>query len=111
MFRIIILFLERVSNVAQFKILRGLSYNIPSIIDDGCIYFCTDTGNMFIDYINPDGYLRRRLVNAEGGNSFVGFDITEEVLPADNLIPTARAVYNEVSQKSQVQIITWGADD
>lgn len=36
--------------MASFQINRGLESNLPQEIIDGKIYFCTDTGNLFIDY-------------------------------------------------------------
>jgi hypothetical protein len=51
--------------MALFKINRGLSENIPSTITDGYAYFCTDTGELFIDYADEDGKLYRQQMNAK----------------------------------------------
>ena len=40
------------------KISRGLEKNIPPKRIDGNIYFCTDTGNIYIDYIKEDSIER-----------------------------------------------------
>ena len=45
--------------MAMFKVLRGVETNIPSTYTDGCIYFCKDTSNYYIDYIGTDGELHR----------------------------------------------------
>ena len=36
--------------MANFRILRGLSTNLPTAITDGQILWCTDTRDLFIDY-------------------------------------------------------------
>jgi hypothetical protein len=50
--------------MAMFKILRGVEANIPSTYTDGCIYFCKDTSNYYIDYIGTDGELHRSKIAA-----------------------------------------------
>lgn len=50
--------------MAMFKVLRGLEANIPSTYTDGCIYFCKDTSNYYIDYIGTDGELHRSKIAA-----------------------------------------------
>ena len=36
--------------MALFKVLRGNRQNLPSERHDGWAYFCSDTGEFFIDY-------------------------------------------------------------
>lgn len=36
--------------MALFKVLRGNRENLPETKHDGWAYFCTDTGEFFIDY-------------------------------------------------------------
>ena len=48
--------------MASFKILRGLSTDLPSEKKDGQVYFCIDTGDLYIDY-NDNGIIIRRMVN------------------------------------------------
>lgn len=50
--------------MAMFKVLRGVEANIPSTYTDGCIYFCKDTSNYYIDYIGTDGELHRSKIAA-----------------------------------------------
>lgn len=50
--------------MAMFKVLRGVEANIPSAYTDGCIYFCKDTSNYYIDYIGIDGELHRSKIAA-----------------------------------------------
>ena len=50
--------------MAMFKVLRGVEANTPSTYTDGCIYFCKDTSNYYIDYIGTDGELHRSKIAA-----------------------------------------------
>lgn len=50
--------------MAMFKVLRGVEADIPSAYTDGCIYFCKDTSNYYIDYIGTDGELHRSKIAA-----------------------------------------------
>lgn len=36
--------------MVSLNIYRGIEFNLPKTIKDGKIYFCTDTGNIYIDY-------------------------------------------------------------
>lgn len=49
--------------MASFKVLRGLKENIPTDKVDGRMYFCTDTGDFYLDYKDESGALQRRTVN------------------------------------------------
>lgn len=33
-----------------FQISRGIEANLPEVITDGKMYYCTDTSNLYIDY-------------------------------------------------------------
>lgn len=48
--------------MASFKISKGLEADLPTIKVDGALYFCTDTGNMYVDYKDGDT-ISRKLVN------------------------------------------------
>lgn len=40
--------------MAIFKILRGKEVDIPQLKNDGYCYYCIDTGNYYIDYLDRD---------------------------------------------------------
>jgi hypothetical protein len=42
-----------------FAISRGLEENLPETLTDGKLYFCRDTKNFYIDFLNPDNELER----------------------------------------------------
>jgi hypothetical protein len=48
--------------LTSFKISKGLEQNLPEVKTDGTMYFCTDTGNIYIDYKDGNAILRK-LVN------------------------------------------------
>jgi hypothetical protein len=50
--------------MALFKSLRGNEKNLPSTLTDGYAYFCTDTGNFYIDHKNAEGTLVRSKISA-----------------------------------------------
>lgn len=102
--------------MALFKVCRGNETDLPSAKNDGWAYFCTDTGNFYIDHIDSSGALVRTQINAScanklrdvDGDSFI--DLTVKDIAA---IEDRANTYtdNAVSQKSQVQIITWEVSD
>ena len=51
--------------MALFKISRGNSANLPSTMNDGWAYFCTDSAGFFIDYTDANGDLHRKQLSAE----------------------------------------------
>jgi hypothetical protein len=51
--------------LADLKILRGKENNLPTTKEDGTIYFCTDSKNLFIDYENDDGEIERAHINSD----------------------------------------------
>lgn len=50
--------------MALFKVYRGNESNLPATLNDGWAYFCTNTGNFYIDWADSAGTLTRAQVNA-----------------------------------------------
>ena len=55
--------------MALFKICRGNESNLPVAKTDGWAYFCTDTGNFFIDWSDTTGAVNRVQINADSSYS------------------------------------------
>ena len=55
--------------MVSFKISYGKESNLPQIIKNGNMYFCTDTGNLFIDLL-----FERIHVNAHKAQMLTYFD-------------------------------------
>lgn len=55
--------------MALFKVNRGNSTTLPDLDPDkntdGWAYFCTDTGEFYIDYRNSNNVLQRRLIKGD----------------------------------------------
>lgn len=49
--------------MALFKVYRGNETNLPAAMNDGWAYFCTDSGNFYIDWFNGSA-LTRTQINA-----------------------------------------------
>lgn len=62
--------------MAHFKINRGKETNLPEQLTDGLVYFCTDTGNLFVDYNESDMLVRKQL-NASCANKLRYLDGNE----------------------------------
>lgn len=69
--------------MALWKPFRGNRANLDVVEKhDGYIYFCTDDGSLFFDFIDADGNLQRKQVSAYGEGAKPRF--TTVTLLADN---------------------------
>ena len=50
--------------LTSFRISKGIEKDLPTAKTDGRMYFCTDTGNIYIDYKDGNNILRK-LVNKQ----------------------------------------------
>lgn len=48
-----------------FKINRGLEANLPATLTNGYCYFCTDTTNFYIDFLDTNGILTRSKLSSK----------------------------------------------
>ena len=85
--------------MALFKPFRGTRATLDSQeLHDGYAYFCTDDGSFHIDYVDSDGNLQRKQINAEEAEKLTGYTIATSLLYAsDTRIPTAKAVQNSLN--------------
>ena len=98
--------------MALFKQLRGVRSALDTQpMHDGYAYFCTDDGTFHIDYLDVDGNLNRKQINAQEAEAIIGYDIVTALNNSNTEIPTSKAVADALAQKSQVQIITWEDND
>lgn len=88
--------------MALFKPFRGNSASLAAVEKhDGYAYFCTDTGEFFIDYADTDGELHRKQINADEANKLVGYNIATILNSSDIEIPTSNAVINALNQQAE----------
>lgn len=88
--------------MALFKINRGNSVTLPSAMTDGWAYFCTDTGEFFIDYADSNGELHRKQINADEAKKLTGYDIKTIINDSEVEIPTSKAVLDALNLKQDV---------
>ena len=86
--------------MSLFKPLLGNSARLPEKLTDGWAYFCTDTGEFFIDFADENGNLHRKQVNAEEARRIVGYDIGTVLNNSEAEIPTSSAVFGALSGKA-----------
>ena len=99
-----------------FKILHGDASRISTEITPFHEGYCyvTHDGFMYIDMnIGTEEVPNNERIklNAQEAEKITGYDIATILSSSDLEIPTSKAVFDAISQKTQVQIITWEADD
>ena len=57
--------------MSLFKPFRGARTSLPQELHDGYAYFCTDDGSFHIDYVDADGNLQRKQVNAKEAEKLI----------------------------------------
>ncbi len=74
------------------KFLRGKRNNIPNTKTDGNIYVCIDDGTAHFDYVDDNGNINRKQMNAGDSQSLSGSILSTELNSSDGEIPTSNAV-------------------
>lgn len=81
--------------MALFKPFRGSRASLDAHDKhDGYAYFCVDDGTFHIDYLDVDGNLQRKQINAKQAEELIGYNIATTLNSSDNEIPTSQAVLN-----------------
>ena len=89
--------------MSLFKPFRGNSADLNAVEKhDGYAYFCTDTGEFFIDYADSNGELHRKQINAEEAKKLTGYDIKTIINDSEVEIPTSKAVLDALNLKQDV---------
>ena len=97
--------------MALFKISKGSKSNLPTILTEGFCWYTYDDSKFYIDYKDENGVLVRKALNAQDAESLTGATLVTILNASDVEIPTSKAVFDAIAQKSQVQIITWEDND
>lgn len=88
--------------MAFFKGLRGSREALDAQpLHDGHAYFCTDDGTFHIDFIDADGNLRRKQINAKDAVSITGAVLATSLNPSDQEIPTSNAIIQQGYAKTE----------
>lgn len=97
--------------MALFKSLRGKRSNLPSTKIDGYAYFCTDDGTFHIDYKDESGTIQRKQINAKDSETLSGASLSTTLVSSDTEIPSSKAVFDSLSEKSAVKLVSWTSAD
>ena len=64
--------------MALWKPFRGSRTALDSVEKhDGYVYFCIDDGSLFFDYVDSDGNLQRKQINAKDAETLMGMSLEE----------------------------------
>lgn len=86
--------------MALFKAMRGNRAALDAKEKhDGYAYFCTDDGTFHIDYMDENGELQRKQLNAKDTETLLGATLVNELTNSENQIPTTKAVTNALELK------------
>ena len=89
--------------MTPFKINRGLEKELPTALTDGWAYFCTDTGNFYIDYTDVENGLTRKLISSEFASK-IRYENEDEIIEVNaNEIATK----SEVADRIVASIVRW----
>lgn len=84
--------------MALFRPFRGNRTSLDEQeMHDGYAYFCVDDGTFHIDYVNTDGVLQRKQINAKESEALIGYNIATQLSSNDDEIPTSSAVMNALN--------------
>ena len=79
--------------MALWKPFRGDRTRLDAVEKrDGYVYFCIDDGSLFFDYIDENGELQRKQINAKEAESILGYEIAHDLNHNYEQIPTCAAV-------------------
>ena len=79
--------------MALWKPFRGNRTALDTVEKrDGFVYFCTDDGSLFFDYLDADGVLQRKQINAKEAEALTGYSVETILNSSDTEIPTSKAV-------------------
>lgn len=71
--------------MALFKTFRGKRADLGAQeLRDGFAYFCTDDGTFHIDFLDTDGQVKRKQINAKDAETLLGHSIEEFLTASEN---------------------------
>lgn len=100
--------------MALWKPFRGNRTSLATVDKhDGFVYFCTDDGSLFFDFIDTEGLLQRKQINAKEAESLLGYSIVTALNDSDTEIATSkaiRAVLSEYVKMSEIESYFFSID-
>ena len=93
--------------MALWKPFRGKREDLDAVEKhDGWIYFCVDDASLFFDYLDAEGNLQRKQINAKNAESFGSHSVDEFLLKSDATREAIAYVVNGVLTITQTQTYT-----
>lgn len=82
--------------------LRGKRQSLDSAVaNDGTMYLCLDDGTLHFDYLDDDGNLQRKQLNANDSASLSGATLSSTLNASDTEIPTSNAIIQQGYAKEE----------
>lgn len=89
--------------------LWGKRQKLPEVKTAGYTYFCKDDATVHIDYMDENGDLQRKQVNAKDAETLNGASLSTVLNSSDTEVPTSKAVCSVLSEKAE-KTHTHGSD-
>ena len=87
--------------MALFKPFMGNRSSLDSVAKHaGYVYFCVDDGSFHLDFLDDNGQVQRKQINANEANKLVGYNIANTLIDSGSEIPTSHAVFTAISGKA-----------
>lgn len=97
--------------MALFKPLKGTRASLDSQpLHEGYAYFCTDDGSFHIDFLDADGNLQRKQLNAKDAETLCGMSLDDIKAYVDEATPQSDWSINDPANPAYVQNRTHWAD-
>lgn len=82
--------------------LRGKRQSLDSAVaNDGTMYLCLDDGTLHFDYLDDDGNLQRKQLNANDSVTLSGATLSSTLNASDTEIPTSNAIIQQGYAKEE----------
>lgn len=88
--------------MALFKVSKGLRENLPQQITEGYCWYTYDDSKFYIDYLDEDGELNRKALNAEEAERLSGASLSTILNSSDIEIPTSKAVLDAIVDLTEI---------
>ena len=96
--------------MALWKPFRGNRESLETVEKhDGYVYFCVDDGTLFFDYLDSNGILQRKQINAKEAESIVGIDVNNFMTLNGEQTITGAKTFSKINIMPQEEVIAWPA--
>jgi hypothetical protein len=99
--------------MALWKPFRGNRTALDTVDKhDGFVYFCTDDGSLFFDFVDADGNLQRKQLNAKEAEVLTGFNpVDYQLKNEETLTTTDKTIVGAINEINSIDYDTLLAFD